>query len=440
MTRTFKQLSAIALACALAACGGGDDESNTEASATASASSADQDVPSVTVNQAAGTETGAMDDASIGATAAASAPTVITVRARGSLAQNGGPVMMLRIDGLLIGQTEVRSASYVDYKFPTGHVPAGAKIEVVFNNDYMVNGQDRNLFVESIAVDGAKVAATAPGVVFDRGTGARAFDNLDVLPGLSTLWWNGALRFQAPARTASPVTLVKETGAYPTNSSISLSDDGLSVAFGNGVNPACDARTGIYASPDFANGACQKRAVRASGGIKKGEFRYYEGRRLIAPANIGFGYTTAASAIDPYCCLVEINQPASPRTPPSMSVNAIGGTYVRLHNTGGYEDAASTSYYGFAVDYTGADPVVYVVTTTLVGGMAVQRQFTPGFNGADVVPFIYGHTYLAETDTKHVASMNFGQAAFHYDIPALRAQLTAYGADVSKFATGVGPR
>ncbi len=231
--------------------------------------------------------------------------------------------------------------------------------------------------------------------------------------------------------------LVIETGTYPTNPSITLSSDGLSVALGDAVNPDCAARTGIYASPDFDGQACYKRAVRASGGVKHGEFRYYEGFRMFGPSNIGFGYTTANSAIDPYCCLVNPDQPISPRTPPSMSVNATGGTYVQLHNVGGFY-VDPTSYYGFAVDYTGADPVVYVVTTDPSGNMFVSRVSTPGFAGADVIPFVYGHTGLSPTPGAFVAAINFGQQPFHYNLATLRSELTLQGADVSKFVPGVG--
>jgi hypothetical protein len=58
-------------------------------------------------------------------------------------------------------------------------------------------GQDRNLFVESISVNGQTIASTAPGVTFDRATAdpATAFDDQDVIVGTDSLWWNGALRF-----------------------------------------------------------------------------------------------------------------------------------------------------------------------------------------------------------------------------------------------------
>ncbi len=432
MGKTYRQqLSVIGLACMLAACGGGDPETDTgTGEPTAQQENASEAVRLAVSSQAVRDGNAAEP----GSTAMAAAPGTLVVRAKGSLAKNVGPVMQVLVNGVAYGQVEVRSTSYTDFTFNVGSVAAGAKIDVVFNNDWYANGEDRNLYVESISINGATVPSTDPSVRFDRGRDAQAFDNIDVLPGLSTLWWNGALRFKAPA---PKVTLAIETGPYPTNSSITLSSDRLSVAFGNGLNPDCENRVGIYAAPEFASPACHKRAVRASGGIRKGEFRYYEGHRLFAPSNIGFGYTTANSAIDPYCCLVDPGQPISPRTPPSMSINAVGGIFVQLRNTGGYY-ADVTSYYGFAVDYTGTDPVVYTVTTDPGGMMLVLRQSTPGFNGADVIPFVYGHTYLADTPTTMVASMNFGQQPFHYNLTTLRSELTLQGADVGKFVPGVG--
>lgn len=127
---------------------------------------------------------------------AAQTTTTITVRASGRLAANVGPRMDVLVNGVKIGSREVRSSSYQDYSFSAPAVPAGAKVDVVFNNDYLANGEDRNLFVDSMTVHGSTTDAAASGVRFDRGSGAKAFDGVDVLPGLKTLFWNGALRFK----------------------------------------------------------------------------------------------------------------------------------------------------------------------------------------------------------------------------------------------------
>ena len=252
----------------------------------------------------------------------------------------------------------------------------------------------------------------------------------------------GALGFNPLAadsgNTLPRLSLVMETGAYATPRGIVLSDDGLSAAFTSDVNQDCLQRKGVYADPDFAEVLhCYKRAVRANGGIRQGEFRYFETHRLAGTDNLGFGIITANSMIDPYCCFNNTQAPTPPaaRTPPSMSLNAAGGTYVQLVGQPGF-NASATTYYGFAVDYTGANPVVYVVTTDAVGGMVVQSLAVPGFNGVDAIPFMYGNPL---SDTEPRGAINFGLQHFHYDTAALRTALGSLGANVSQFRPGVGP-
>ena len=129
----------------------------------------------------------------------------ISVLAYGSLKSNVGPDMELRVNGNVIGHVEVRSTTPKTYTFPGVSVPAGAKVDVVYKNDAaksQTSPEDRNLYVSSLTVNGATIAANAPGVVFDRGAGSLAFDGIDVIPGQSGLYWNGALRFVAGAPAA----------------------------------------------------------------------------------------------------------------------------------------------------------------------------------------------------------------------------------------------
>ena len=58
--------------------------------------------------------------------------------------------------------------------------------------------EDRNLYVESLIVNGATLLPTHPGVTLDRGGGAAAFDGINVIAGRSDILWSGALRFFAP--------------------------------------------------------------------------------------------------------------------------------------------------------------------------------------------------------------------------------------------------
>lgn len=163
---------------------------------------------------------------SASAIAAAQAPSnSVTVRASGTLAVGIGPRMELRVNGALVGSREVRAEGLEDYQFPNISVPPGALLDIVFTNDYYRPGGDRNLFVDSITVNGQTIPATAPGVTFDRGSGAEAFDGKDVLPGLKTLNWNGSLRFKL-ASTVTPPPVWSLTASISGSGSVLFSSAG----------------------------------------------------------------------------------------------------------------------------------------------------------------------------------------------------------------------
>jgi hypothetical protein len=143
--------------------------------------------------------------ASVAAFAQSPAPSPgITVRAGATLVANVGAQMALRVNGDAVAQVEVRSTGIADYRFPNVSVPQGARVDVVFTNDFYGPAGDRNLIVDSIVVNGRAISATAPGVVYDRGTGAQAFDGLDVHSGTKTLYRNGALRFNLASLVTPP--------------------------------------------------------------------------------------------------------------------------------------------------------------------------------------------------------------------------------------------
>ncbi|MFN4121441.1 carbohydrate-binding domain-containing protein [Acidovorax sp.] len=171
-------LAHVLMAAALTACGGSGADNAEQRAATAGDNETLQEKAS---NTAAATST-------------------VVVRAWGSLANGTGPLVDLRVNGVVVASAEVRATAYQDYSFTVPAVPGGARVDVVFTNDAMLD-RDRNLFVESITIDGATIPATAEGVVLDRGLGDKAFDGMDVLPGQRSVLWNGALRFVAPGAT-----------------------------------------------------------------------------------------------------------------------------------------------------------------------------------------------------------------------------------------------
>jgi hypothetical protein len=262
----------------------------------------------------------------------------------------------------------------------------------------------------------------------------------------------------------------------PATTGVQLGTDALSVTFGSALNPGCVNRTGSFSDPVYdpanssisGNERCSKRAVRANVGIAPGEFRYFETRRFSGPtegelANIGQGIITPTAQIDPYCCYfigpnpggpgdadyatyVNAGPPETPTaanpTPASMTVNSIGGVFSRLILVSPPAftpplSLAQTQYYGFAVDYRGSNPVVYLVGLDASGNMIVSNAVSPGsFDGAPAMPFMHGHPIAG---TGPHAAMNLGASKFRYSLTEVRDALTAKGvADAAEMVGGVG--
>jgi hypothetical protein len=132
----------------------------------------------------------------------------LTVRAHATLAANVGPLMQVLVAGATVGTVEVRSATAADHVFALpAAVPPGARVDVVFTNDATNGTEDRNLYVDSLTVNGATLLPTDPGVTVDIGSGAAAFDGVNVIPGRSGILWNAALRFFAPDDNKPKVTV-----------------------------------------------------------------------------------------------------------------------------------------------------------------------------------------------------------------------------------------
>lgn len=124
----------------------------------------------------------------------------ITVRGRATLAAGLGAQMELWLNGVKVGSRLVGSTVVEDMVFASPVVKAGDRIDIVFTNDAFLNGEDRNLYVESVSANGSTLASTADGVTLDVGDGGQAFDGLEVIPaGTYGGWvpWNAAMRFTA---------------------------------------------------------------------------------------------------------------------------------------------------------------------------------------------------------------------------------------------------
>ena len=125
----------------------------------------------------------------------------ITVRGSATLAGGVGAAIELRLNGVVVGARVVSNTTVQDWVFETPPVQRADRIDVVFVNDAIVGGVDRNLYVQSVTAAGVTVLSTASGVTLDEGFGPGAFDGINVLPGdIFGGWvpWNGALRLTLP--------------------------------------------------------------------------------------------------------------------------------------------------------------------------------------------------------------------------------------------------
>ncbi|MFG6443530.1 DUF1800 family protein [Pelomonas margarita] len=130
----------------------------------------------------------------------------LTVRAYATIAGGVGAVMQLRVDGVIVGSTEVRSSTPVDYRFAVPKLAAGSRIDVVYTNDSSVNGVDRSLFVQYLQINSGTLVSFASGVIFDAGAGEAAVDGVSTSTTSGGLYTNGALRFTVPTFTPAPST------------------------------------------------------------------------------------------------------------------------------------------------------------------------------------------------------------------------------------------
>jgi uncharacterized protein (DUF1800 family) len=137
-------------------------------------------------------------------TKTATAPSLLTVRAKGSLYAGVGPIMVVRVNQQVVGTVEVKNtADWADFTFSVPALRGGDKVDAVFTNDIAANGVDRNLYIASLSDGTTVLLPFTNGIVIDRGTGNAAFDGQDLLPGSSTLASNGALRLTWPTASGS---------------------------------------------------------------------------------------------------------------------------------------------------------------------------------------------------------------------------------------------
>ncbi len=202
------------VAASMVACGGGGggDGDSSNSSSNSSVNAPPTAVPASTGQAGVLAVVSMQPDAAPAAAPAPAAaftlptPVALTIRARATLAGGIGPVVRLRVGGQVIATFEVRATTFTDYSFDVPQIAPGTMVEVVFTNNAVVGSQDRNLIIGYLQRGDTVVMPFAPGAVYDRGTGAAAFDGLNTVPGVPEMTVDGALRVTWPP--ASNATLL----------------------------------------------------------------------------------------------------------------------------------------------------------------------------------------------------------------------------------------
>jgi hypothetical protein len=76
----------------------------------------------------------------------------LLVTARGKVARNVWPRMVVSIGGAVVGTVNVTSADWSTYSFPFSAKGGSAHVRIAFNNDLYVPPDDRNLYVDKLQI------------------------------------------------------------------------------------------------------------------------------------------------------------------------------------------------------------------------------------------------------------------------------------------------
>ncbi len=143
----------------------------------------------------------------------------ITVNASGTPAGGVNAHFNLLVDGKKVGEG-VAGTSAKDFTFTTNLTADQAhKVQIQYDNDGVVNGQDRNLFVNKVTINGKVVTPTDSSVTYDKG----ALDGKDVVKGQSALWWGGTLVVDAPAADFPAGGTLPQSGSSATKITVNAS-------------------------------------------------------------------------------------------------------------------------------------------------------------------------------------------------------------------------
>jgi hypothetical protein len=294
------------------------------------------------------------------------------------------------------------------------------------------------------APDDAPVITTSSDLVVAPGTPvtvtATATDAEDGVLTASLRWellssphYAGRVRANGGSFTFTPTSIgrhparveVRDSAGQLSQATVMIRVEGT-LAQPSEVRLVPDARTGagVVLSSDGLSARWTgfgKMGVRANQS-NYGQFWYFEISRLIAPANQGGGLIIGEGNLNPYDWV---------DVAPSCSINTTGASWRNIIWQGNFPslDANTYTHYGFAVDYRGLHPRVYVI----VGGAVVRELYLDDV-WVEIYPVLYGNPQGTAAGSFDEA-INFGATPFAYDPTAA---LVAHGVDVSAFEPGWG--
>jgi hypothetical protein len=76
----------------------------------------------------------------------------VTVYAAGQVAAGVWPHMIVSVGGVQVGAVNVSATSFAPYSFSFSTSAGAKEIRVSFDNDYLANGEDRNLLLQKVVV------------------------------------------------------------------------------------------------------------------------------------------------------------------------------------------------------------------------------------------------------------------------------------------------
>ncbi|HEY2736027.1 MAG TPA: hypothetical protein VGI70_18645, partial [Polyangiales bacterium] len=213
----------------------------------------------------------------------------------------------------------------------------------------------------------------------------------------------GSFTFKPNAIGTHPIQVIAtDSGGKQAQQTITITATGTLQQFTNvqlTLEPGLSG-SGISLSPNGLQAhwtVDQKNGVRANQGLFGG-FWYVEGHRLVAQTNQAIGLVIGGVSLDPYHFDV---------TPPSCSVNTFGpGVYQDLISIDSPNVASSVEYYGLAVDYRGASPIVYVIMDGRLTNTLILKDVT-----VPIYPMLYGNVTML--GAPYDMEINFGATMFH---------------------------